>query len=224
MKLGVAIPCYKYHIPVLKRCLDSIEQQTRKPDVVVVSCSSSLPADVAEYRNKYSFTLYIQTHRKRMNAAENRNYAATLLHGMDCDLISFFDCDDEMHPQRVKAIEHAFNALEGCQLVMHNYLHAPSELAAPFELYQTIEISMNMLQRAPSGCVVFKSNWNTLLHHSQVTIAKELWEQVRFREGKEEERKEDALFCGDCMLLSPPNIYIANPLSKYFMEGQTHGV
>ena len=31
MKIGVAIPCYKYHIQKLKRCLDSIESQEVKP-------------------------------------------------------------------------------------------------------------------------------------------------------------------------------------------------
>lgn len=220
MKLGIAIPCYKYHIPVLKRCLDSIEAQSRKPDFVIVSCSSSVKEDIpAEYHTSYTFPLRIYTHRNRMNAAENRNFAATILHGLECDILSFFDCDDEMHPQRLKAIEHAFHSLEGCEFVMHSYLDKEDDLAKPFPLYETIEITMNMLERAPSGCAILRSNWQSLLHHSQVSIAKELFTKVRFREDKEFERKEDAFFCGDCLVHRPPNIYIANPLSKYYMEG-----
>ena len=41
--IGVAIPCYIYHLQKLKILLDSIQAQTLKPTHVVVSCSSTLP-------------------------------------------------------------------------------------------------------------------------------------------------------------------------------------
>jgi glycosyltransferase involved in cell wall biosynthesis len=228
MKLGVAIPCYKYHIPVLKRCLDSIEQQTRKPDIVVVSCSSSVKDDIPQSYYEYSFPVRIYTHRMKMNAAENRNFAGLMLQGLNCDIFSFFDCDDEMHPQRLKAIEHAFETLEECGIVLHSYLYEKDDLAKPFPLYKTLEISMNLLEKAPTGCAVLKSNWSSPIHHSQVSVQKDIFKQIKFRENSAFAREganggnEDALFCGDVLALKGPNVYIANPLSKYYQEGQTY--
>ena len=228
-KIGIAIPCYKYHIPVLKRCLDSIEFQTRHPDFVVISCSSSEKKDIpSDYTTCYSFPVRIYTHRMKMNAAENRNFAATMLLGYGCDILSFFDCDDEMHPQRLNAIEHSFKSLENCSIVLHNYLYDKDEVSLPFPYYQTIEISMNLLQKSPTGCAILQSNWRAPIHHSQVTVSKEIFECVQFREDASYAREgasggnEDALFCGDALALGLPNIYIANPLSKYYQEGTTY--
>ena len=228
-KIGIAIPCYKYHIPVLKRCLDSIEFQTRHPDFVVISCSSSEKSDIpSDYTTCYSFPVKIYTHRMKMNAAENRNFAARMLCGMECDILAFFDCDDVMHPQRLRAIASAFDSLDGCGIVLHNYLHSKEDLAAPFQTYDTIEVSLNLLERSPTGCAILKSNWQALIHHSQVTVSKEMFQKVKFREATAFAREgasggnEDALFCGDVLAFQPPNVYIANPLSKYYQEGTTY--
>ena len=82
MKIGVAIPAYIGHINRLFELLDSIEKQTRLPDKVVVSCSST-----REFNNKtYSFPLQIILTEERQNAAQNRNIAASNL--MDMDFVS----------------------------------------------------------------------------------------------------------------------------------------
>jgi len=213
MRIGIAIPCYKYHIPVLKRCLDSIEAQTRKPDEVVVSCSSCAESDIPEY--KYSFSLKIISTSERKNAAENRNIASSHL---DTDIVSFFDCDDEMHPQRLEAIYGAF--LEhSCDIVLHGYF-INEENKMPFQIYPNLVIHINKLSRARSGCAFVEGLLSTRIHHSQVSVTKRIFSRFQFRENKESERKEDALFCGD--VLSIPGIqsvYIQNPLSKYYHEG-----
>ena len=74
MKIGVAIPCYKGHIIRLFELLDSIEKQTRHPDKVVVSCSST-----SEFLNSkdYSFPLQIiitEQHKKRCTKSKYSHY------------------------------------------------------------------------------------------------------------------------------------------------------
>ena len=100
MRIGVAIPCYIGHIEQLQVLLDSIAAQTRLPDKVVVSCSST--TEMPPEFSKYEFDLQIICDPMRKNTAQNRNIAAQLL---DTDVITFFDADDVMHPQRIEFVE-----------------------------------------------------------------------------------------------------------------------
>ncbi len=157
MKIGIAIPCYKYHIPVLKRCLDSIEAQVFKPHIVIISCSSSKQEDLPEeLKNSsshiYSFSFKIITTEEKKNAAQNRNIAAEYIRKeTECDYISFFDCDDVMHPQRMKAIAYAIVYNPTVGIIMHNYI-PPDHSNAPFQFYETFEITMNQLYKSHTRC------------------------------------------------------------------------
>lgn len=214
MRIGVAIPCYKYHIDVLKRCLDSIEAQTRKPDRVVVSCSSCSPEDIPSY--SYSFPLRILTHNERKNAAENRNLAAKELEG--CDVLSFFDCDDVMHPQRLQCIEEQFTQ-NPCDILLHNFW-LDEECIKPFELFKSFHAETNVLRRAPTGCAVVEWRWGVRIHHSQVSVSAFAFGRIQFKEDPSSERREDSLFCGDVLAMpGVQSVYVHNPLSKYYLAG-----
>jgi glycosyltransferase involved in cell wall biosynthesis len=217
MHIGVAIPCYKYHILALIRCLDSIEAQTVKPDQVVVSCSSSKLDDLPEF--KYSFPLRVITTEEKKNAAQNRNIAASHL---DTEIVSFFDADDEMHPQRLEAIRDAFLSYRPCDIVLHSFWEG-EENNRDYMRYTTFDKRYDTLRRAPTGCAIHAPDWSARLHHAQASVSKFICSRVQFKEDPGSERREDALFCGD--VLAMPNVrsvYITNPLSKYYMEGVTH--
>jgi glycosyltransferase involved in cell wall biosynthesis len=221
MRIGIAIPCYKYHIPALGRCLKAIAEQTRLPDEVVVSCSSSLADDIPGYSLPFPFRVIVTQERK--NAAENRNIAAGFL---DTDIISFFDADDIMHPQRLEAIEKAFTSVTGCDIVLHSFLYG-QPVDEPWVTYVDFQIRPNTLARAPTGCAIFTPNYRALIHHAQVSVRAGILTKVTFRENAifENRTNEDALFCGDVLAIpSIQSAYIAVPLSKYYMEGQTHAV
>jgi len=209
MRIAVAIPCYKYHIPLLKRCLDSIECQTRKPDEVVVSCSSSAASDIPTY--VYSFPLRIVTRETRHNAAENRNHAIQFLHA---EIVSFFDADDVMHPQRLQAIEES----APFDIALHGYVEASTDT----EVYSTIPQVRNQLARAPTGCAVIWTDYTAPIHHAHVSVHRSILDSVRFREGPDGYKKEDALFCGDVLARAGCNsVYIPLPLSVYYQTGYT---
>ena len=77
--IGLVIPCYKPHIGLLKRVFDSIEKQTRHPDMVIVSCSSSEPSDIPYKQEDFSFPFKIYTHREKKNISENKNFGTHLI-------------------------------------------------------------------------------------------------------------------------------------------------
>lgn len=74
MKIGIAIPCYSGHINSLFGLLDSIQNQSRIPDKVVVSSSSTKTSDFdlhSEKLKKYTFPLQIIISEEKKCCAES---------------------------------------------------------------------------------------------------------------------------------------------------------
>jgi glycosyltransferase involved in cell wall biosynthesis len=214
MRIGVAIPCFIKHIDYCYKLLDSINVQTRLPDQVIVSCSSSKPEDFV--KREYKFPLTIITSEERKNASQNRNIAAS---NLDTDIISFIDGDDIMHPQRLEVIENAFK--QNVHAVLHSFFEN-DECNQPFPNVIPCDIQINRLERAAyTKCIHFtnkditKKSWSRI-HQAQVSLLRIIFEQVKFKEGSEFELCADSEFCYDVFGL--PNIssaYIPKPLSKY---------
>ena len=241
MRIGVAIPCFIKHIPQCLQLLDALEYQTRRPDEVVVSCSST-----AEFPHKeYSYPIKILVTEKKQNTSTNRNCAAREL---QTDIICFFDADDEMHPQRLEVIERSFQSTNGVtgdiqstngvtgdiqsvrdqsvrdqsvreapttDIILHSFFEE-SERDRPYPLIDLSNYSMirNQLSQAPSGCITLDNVQR--IHHGQVSVTKEIFQQVQFPEEREYEIREDCVFC--YRVFSLPNIrsvYLPDPLSKY---------
>ena len=210
MRIGVAIPCYIGHLENLRVLLSSISKQTRLPDKVVVSCSST-----TELPNFpiYNFDLIIACSQSVKSPSQNRNIAAKLL---DVDIISFFDADDVMHPQRLEFIEQAF--MGGANVVLHNYSEQPQD---KFVLYDSPNIAYDSLCQSDGGCIrhVNPNNRELGIHHSQVTVTKEICNCIWFDENPIIIGKEDCIFCWCVFTL--PNIksaYISNKLSLYLQS------
>lgn len=225
MKIGIAIPCYKPHITVLKRCLDSIEQQTIKPTHVVVSCSSSDAADIPQDYFSYSFPVQILTHKDRKNAAENRNIAAEALEASATevdkpDLISFFDADDVMHPQRLEAISKAFQQYPQAKLLLHSFILPDEE--DTFQPITEFEFNYGVLQPSSTiWCAEFKPGVKgDHIHHSQITVRTSLTHLVQFNTDARFERREDSDYAARALVcVKGESIYCPEKLSKYYRAG-----
>ena len=78
-----------------------------------------------------------------------------------------------------------------------------------------------------SGCITQINGYSDRvdkIHHGQVTVKREVFEQVQFPEEREFETKEDSVFC--YRVFSLPNIkhaYIQNELS-YYNPSHTGGI
>lgn len=210
MKIGVAIPCYHGHIPALLELLDNLEQQTKLPDKVAISCSST--DEFPEIKN-YGFSIETIVTKDKKNAAENRNIASSKL--MDMDYITFFDADDLMHPQRIEIL---YNVCQNSNpdIILHNYHNETNMNVASPESIDNIDVKQNSLCQCYSGCLRHRDHHYGDIHHSQVTVKSSVLKSVSFPEEKEYNRREDSVFCN--RVLGLPNIenaYIVNKLSYY---------
>ena len=232
MTIGVAIPCYHGHISNLFTLLDSIQLQSVLPDKVVVSCSSTSCDNNKIYSlalekidNKvYSFPLELIFIEEKKNAAQNRNIAAAKMD--DMDLITFIDADDIMHPQRIEILLLVIKNYNS-DIILHNYYNE-SEISTRynFEKIEYIIVRENLLVQSWSGCITHSPGHNDLIdkiHHSQVTVKKEIFEKVKFPEEIEYNRKEDSTFCYRVFSLPDiQNAYVQNKLS-YYKPSKTGG-
>jgi hypothetical protein len=212
MKIGVAIPCYQRHIYLLKRLLDSLEHQIRKPDVVSVSCSS-MSKDIRIPVESYSFPVIISYYKEYKNAAQNRNIAVAALLKANVDIISFFDADDIMHPQRLQAIEAAFAG--DVMFVLHSYTSGPQ-----FKLFSNLDIAEGGVVKDPNSiCLKYES---FPIQHAHVSLRSSCMDTCQFREEESIARAEDSIFCRELLhFYGSKNAFLCHPLASYVGEHQT---
>jgi len=220
MKIGVAIPCYHGHIENLFYLLDSIQSQTVLPDKVVVSCSST---KLVENKNVYTFSLDIIICEEKKNAAQNRNIAASKL--LDMDYITFIDADDVMHPERIEILLDVIKK-HGSDIILHNFYDETEYNDNIFDKIQMKNVRTNLLIQSWTGCITHVNGYNNSIdkiHHSQVTVKKNIFEKVKFPEQEEFHKKEDCIFCYKVFsLINIKNAYIQNKLS-YYKPSRTGG-
>jgi hypothetical protein len=208
--IGVAVSCYVNHLPLLIELFDSIECQTRLPDKVVVSCSSTKKEEELKNIKKYSFDYEIIYTNEYKKAATNRNIAISNL--LDMEYITFIDADDIMHPQRIELLLRTFDETSG-DIILHNFSYENN-----LKPIKNLKYSINELFVSNCGCIT--SQYNYRIHHSQCTVRRYILEFVLFNEDILYDKKEDCKFCYDVFkLINVVNVYIMNELSWYRPSG-----
>ena len=210
MRIGVAIPCFDKHIPQCIKLLQSLQEQTRRPDMVAVSCSSYTQNDFVI--PACSFPIKVLVTDQKQNAAINRNQAAAEL---DTDIICFFDADDEMHPQRLDIIGYAFES-QKTDIFLHSYYQG-NECNNPYHGFpiNAMFFIRNALRRCISGCITFDNIQR--ITHGHVSVSREVFHHIQFPEEQESQGREDCVFCYN--VFAKPNIqsvYCPIALSKYY--------
>jgi glycosyltransferase involved in cell wall biosynthesis len=219
MKIAVVIPTYKKHLPFLNRCLRSIENQTRRPDLVVISASSCVEEDIQI--DTYSFPIRISHTPHAQNAATNRNCAAKQIGENEADILSFFDSDDEMYPQRLEFIERGFRETD-CALLVHgfNWLRRSTDSSA--QTRNTYEILTDLLIPHPNprayGIAPTKSPWADMeapFAHGHVSVHYTIWKSFPYDQSPSALWVEDSTFCRKILLSGAKCSFITTELSIY---------
>lgn len=125
--VAVIIPCYIKHVIHLRQALQTIKDQTRAPDEVVVSVSSaSKDKDNTLHKKcvtlremKWPFKLNIIESNEKKHPGTNRQFACGRT---NCDIIIAHDADDLMHPQKVELVARVMEE-KGVKAVIHHYQH-----------------------------------------------------------------------------------------------------
>lgn len=209
MKLAVVIPSHQEDLDRIPRMLKSIEAQTRLPDLVILRISSVEQEPIIE--SAALFPLVILWTPERQSAAQNRNLAA-LSAPAGTDLISFFDSDDWMHPQRLEYVVKAFE--NPVDVVLHNALLQREE---EFEGWPPVTYSFH------SSCCFIENNRCYIqipagrrMHASgHVSLRRAVLDEVVFPGAKSTIGFEDTLFLASVYHLGFRLGYLDSQLSLY---------
>lgn len=131
MKVSVIVPCVYRHFFWLSGLLESYENQTVKPDEVVISLSEVEklnPKEINDLENgNWSFKLILIRHKAKIIDGENRTIAMDKSTG---EILLFSDADDISHPQRVEISKFI---IENYQVdhILHSLTHSRSQ----FKIY-----------------------------------------------------------------------------------------
>ena len=207
--LGIAIPCYKPHWEILPALLKNIQESTRLPDKVVVSCSS-WHENGERVLEDYPFPVLVLFTTQIQNASQNRNRAGTRL---DTDLISFIDADDRMHPRRLDIVEKTMEANPQVHALYHGYVYR-HDYNYEFTEEDATSCLLN-IERTPdpiwTNCRVVEP----LLHHAHVTVHKETFQKLKFVEERWAHRIEDGIYARQLIEQGFTIRYIPFRLSLY---------
>ena len=99
-KISVIIPVYN-KAPFLRRCLDSVDAQTKTAEVIIVDDGSTdESAKICdEYKTRPDFKIY---HTKNAGVSEARNFGMDHATG---EYITFLDADDAYEPNAIETME-----------------------------------------------------------------------------------------------------------------------
>lgn len=223
LRIGVVIPCYKPHINLLKRLFDSIENQTKKPDMVIVSCSSSEDSDIPYKQEDYSFNFKIYTHKEKKITAQNKNFGARLI---NTDIITFFDADDIMHPQRIEIIYNGFIKNTNMKLLIHSLCINLTDLNFPLYDINNINYHVDPFYVCNWGSLVFKNSYQYNITNGHCSIHKTIFDEIQFIESTDVLGREDTIFNTTIVNKYPNNNYVGFcncELTWYYPSG-THGI
>ena len=211
MNVGVAIPCYDKHVQFIPILLDNISKQTIKPTHVVISCSSYYKDYCMNFIYE-SIDITIKFTSKKLYAAANRNIAASML---NTDIISFFDCDDMMHPRRIEAILQAFT-LTTKDVFYHGFSYETSDhrLDTFPDIDEFIIDKYKMLKDPKAVGLMVESHIDRPTH-GHVSLRKKVLDIVKFREEPSFYGMEDSVFGADLIAHNISIGHISNNLSRY---------
>jgi glycosyltransferase involved in cell wall biosynthesis len=160
----------------------------------------------------YSFSLQIVTCREKKNAAQNRNTAASYL---QTDIITFFDADDLMHPQRIDAIHRGFSTHDAYFMV-HSF-----QMRQVYVPYPTYSYHVNQLEVCLYGSTLIKDHaYDMPIANGHCSVLRRILSECAYPESGEDQGREDTVFSARIIQKYPNHtLYCSDALSCYLPSG-----
>ncbi len=184
---GVAIPCYYKHFRYLPSLLESLTQQTRLPEQVVISLSQVellASGDIDSLESiHWPFQLTIIRRTGVFMEGSNRTTAAK--HSAT-DIVLCIDADDIPHPQRVEAVMQLFEEIPEAAVVLCGHAYCPGESvvcdpAIPFyspEDYGAIRFDLGPMTWIKLNQIEDLQLWDTGIHNGSPSIRRSILEDA----------------------------------------------
>jgi glycosyltransferase involved in cell wall biosynthesis len=189
MRIGVCIPCHGNYIQYIEACLRCVKNQVRKPDLISISISGY---NGEKLNVNIGIPVVLQTTSEKRCASENRNIAARNIYKR-VDILSFFDVDDFMHPQKLQQVEKHF-ITTNADCFVHEFLEYPKEYYFKFKdtrfswpeiTGNLCEVNHELIKEAVCGRLIFHDtkNSNKILHtNGHLTCKTKVWEDIKWPE------------------------------------------
>tara|TARA_A100001015_G_scaffold303296_1_gene392732 strand:- start:7037 stop:7789 length:753 start_codon:yes stop_codon:yes gene_type:complete len=218
-RIAVVIPCVPKHIKHLPKLLNTINQQTRKPNKVIIALSSSNSKNCQEVKTLKKhlddkIIFIVDCCKEKKNAASNRNRC--LKHCLDVKYISFMDADDEMCKDKLKLVTdimEKYNADMG----LHSFSNGSSKnkCSKGKKIYSPEE--MKKIEKSDQKNLHISK---VTVHHGHCTISLDL-----FKNHKQNENMnfgEDSKYVRDTFKKNYKVVYTNSVLSNYYYTRSTH--
>eukprot|EP00300_Choanocystis_sp_HF-7_P020021 c20486_g1_i1.p1 GENE.c20486_g1_i1~~c20486_g1_i1.p1 ORF type:complete len:394 (-),score=66.62 c20486_g1_i1:83-1222(-) len=229
-ELSVCVPCRASDIPALPKLLESISRSTVIPGEVVIAISE-LPDDRVDETQRQlqqaftNLTIRIVGTPAKQAAGTNRNAAAQVAKG---SVLSFFDADDEMHPQRLQIVFEAIREYN-VKCIIHSYTMVANNRNTRWNWHRAIKTrgltiyeevlemdAANEIQDVGHGLGLYVHQNNHGPHHGHPTCQSFVLREVQFTA---HERGQDARFLRQVLRYYGPDdstmLLIDLPLTIY---------
>lgn len=207
----IAIPCSKNHIRHLQSTIDAIENQTYKPQCIIISVNGV----EEEPHIETSIPIVWIRSIKKLNAAINRNRCIRYLinNHIDFDYISFVDADDYIFPEKLEIMinmmkQHNIDIglhefiYDGMRKIPHNrYIIMPDQM-------REIEIQTRKNTDETNSLSI------RFMASGYSTISKQLAQSIQFDERYD--IGEDTKFIRDAIQNGYQAMFINRPLMIYY--------
>ena len=201
MKISLIIPVYNKK-PFLRRCLDSVVNQTNKSAEVVIidDHSTDGSADICDEYGKYGFLVFHTN--KRGGVSRARNAGLEVAHG---EYVAFVDADDSLEPNAVATM--VARSDSGHNIVQFNhsrYIGGPDVMPAR----RIGAIGRHTLDGVPKYWVLI---WNKMYKKSFIDEHK-----IRFKPGMQ--FGEDEMFNVECLIKNDGLYQITEFLYNHYFD------
>jgi len=224
IKIAVVVPCVPKHIQYLKGLFNSINNQTKLPNKVIISLSGSNDKEGKVVKELYSpilnpsIELIVDCVELKQNAAENRN--RSIKHCNDIDYIAFMDADDEMCPNKIKLITDLM-ILHKADMGLHNYSNGHSNKNEAMCSNGTRVISPEEMAIRESNNRKHLHLSKLSVHHGHPIISKKLFSKLK--QNIKYVRGQDSKYVRDTFKHHFRVVYTDAKLSKYFFRRSSGG-
>lgn len=221
---SMIIPCHYTHFEYLIELLESVSQQTRLPDEVIVALSGTDNLDAAEVARaigrSWPFKITWLPSGDVVSRGGNRNRAAEQASG---DILICTDADDLMHPRRIELCMRLLESDPWPQMILHGLILSPEASPKQFQWVQQLPFTEFCNLEMPDTLSYLRLNDERpqLPYHpitSGAGFIYRSWFERGLRWDTQSPIQEDLLFNGQFMRLGGQVAFVNQPLYYYMYE------
>lgn len=209
LSISVCIPCSEKHTIYLVDCLNSITEQTHKPNEVII-CISGISDNKDEFEKKKKdvemllryypeLNIKVDFSTKTLYAGENRNKAVSMSTGQ---IITFIDADDIMRCDRLYVLHKIFSLNSNTMGVIHKF-------------YENEDIPPNKPEINFDKNDILPYLYSDKLHFGHASFRREIFNKYKY---SNKQRGQDIEFVHNLLEEHISNLVIYNQKLTYYMS------